>query len=69
MTWTDQYGAARTTLPHARKSCGHFDGSADEHVAIEEEADAANHLLLFDILAPGQLLPDATGQGFAEGHR
>src|SRR5262249_10779732 len=38
------------------------------HVAVQEKADAAEHLLLFDVLAPGQPLPDALGQGFTEGH-
>src|SRR5437660_1640302 len=27
---------------------------ADEQVAVQEEADAAEHLLLFDVLAPSQ---------------
>jgi hypothetical protein len=38
-------------------------------VAFEEEADAAEHLLLLDVLTPGQPVPDALGQGFVEGHR
>src|SRR5262249_35356245 len=39
-----------------------------ECVAMEEEADAAEHLLLLDILAPGQCVTDADGEGFIEGH-
>ena len=40
---------------------------ADEHVAVEHEADVAEHLLLLDALAPGQVLPDACGKRFIEG--
>src|SRR6516164_6697047 len=41
---------------------------ADEHVAAEQEPDAAKHLLLLDALAPGQVWPDACGKRFIEGH-
>src|SRR5262249_49612188 len=34
---------------------------ANEHVAIEQEADAAKHLLLGDALLAGQYLTDAVG--------
>src|SRR6516164_4944009 len=42
---------------------------ADEQVAVEQEADPAEHLLLLDALEPGQSLTDALGKCFAEGHR
>src|SRR5262249_2476318 len=41
----------------------------DEEIAVQQEADAAEHLLLLDALAPGESLTDALGQFFAEGHR
>src|SRR5262249_26284438 len=41
---------------------------ADQHVTVQQEADAAEHLLLFDVLAPGQPLPNALSQGFIKGH-
>src|SRR5262249_12854062 len=40
-----------------------------EHVAVQQEADAAEHPLLLDALLAGQGLADAPGQCFAEGHR
>src|SRR5262249_35868293 len=42
---------------------------ADEHVAVDQAADAADHLLLLDALLAGQGVPDAGGEGFIEGHR
>src|SRR5215813_10288228 len=42
---------------------------ADEQVPVEQEADPAEHPLLLDVLAPGQQMPDAPGQGFVKGHR
>src|SRR5262249_52901961 len=42
---------------------------ADEHVAVEQEADAAEHLLLLDPFSAGQSFADALGPFFAEGHR
>jgi hypothetical protein len=42
---------------------------AHEQVAVEQKANAPEHLLLFHILAAGQPLPDALGEGFIEGHR
>jgi hypothetical protein len=41
---------------------------ADEQVAVQQEADAAEHPLLL-VLAPGQQVADALGQGFVKGHR
>src|SRR5262249_8173884 len=41
---------------------------ADKQVAVEQEADAPKHLLLSDVLAPGQSLTDALGKCFVEGH-
>jgi hypothetical protein len=38
-------------------------------VPVQQEADAAEPLLLLDVLAPGQSLPNAPGHGLAEGHR
>jgi hypothetical protein len=32
---------------------------ADEQVAVQQKADAPEQLLLFDVLAPGESLPDA----------
>src|SRR6516164_9550783 len=40
-----------------------------EHVAVQQEADAAEHLLRLDPFSAGQSLADAPGQFFAEGHR
>jgi hypothetical protein len=40
-----------------------------EHVAVEQEADAAEHLLLLDPFLARQSLADALGQFFAKGHR
>src|SRR6185295_1671730 len=37
-------------------------------VAVEEAADAAEHLLLLDILLAGQGVTDAGGEGFVKGH-
>src|SRR5438128_2701574 len=42
---------------------------AHEHVAIQQEADATKHRLLFDPFSAGQSLTDSLGQFFAEGHR
>jgi len=42
---------------------------ADEQVAVEEKADAAEHLLLLDALLASQGVPDAGGEGFIEGHQ
>jgi hypothetical protein len=42
---------------------------AHEHVAAEQEADPAEHLLLLGALLAGQGVPDAGGAGFIEGHR
>src|SRR5262249_47972060 len=42
---------------------------AHEQVAVQQEADAAKHLLLLDALAPGESSTDALGKFFAEGHR
>jgi hypothetical protein len=42
---------------------------ADDHVAVKQESDAAEQLLLLDALLPGQSSTDALGQGFVEGHR
>jgi hypothetical protein len=42
---------------------------ADEQVAVQQEADATEHPLLLDVLAPGQQVADALGKRFAEGHR
>jgi hypothetical protein len=33
--------------------------NADEHIAVEQKADAAKHLLLFDVLHAGQRITDA----------
>src|SRR6478672_714508 len=41
----------------------------DQGVAVEEEADAPEHLLLLDTLRPGQGVPDAGGKSFIKGHR
>ena len=41
---------------------------ADEYVAVQEEAAAAEHLLLFDALLAVQGVPDANGEEFIEGH-
>src|SRR5262245_43828674 len=40
----------------------------DECVAVEEEADAAEHLLRFDVSAAGQGVPNSGGEGFIKGH-
>src|SRR6185312_8784913 len=42
---------------------------ADEHVAVEKEADAAEHLLLFDTLLATQGVTNAGGERFVERHR
>src|SRR5262245_12521066 len=42
---------------------------ADEHVAVEQEADAAEHLLLLDPFSAGQGVPGSGSEGFIEGHR
>ena len=50
--------------PHDERVLPHV----HQKVAVEQEADAAEHLLLFDVLAPAQPLPDAPSQCFVEGH-
>jgi hypothetical protein len=42
---------------------------AREHVAVEQEADAVEHLLLLDVFVSGESLADAFGECFAEGQR
>src|SRR5262249_37615129 len=42
---------------------------ADQQVAVEQEADPAEHLLLFDALLAGQGVADAGGEGLIKGHR
>src|SRR5262249_22668716 len=42
---------------------------ADQHVAVQQEADAAEHLLLLDAPLAGQGLANTLGQRCAEGHR
>src|SRR5262249_49381035 len=41
---------------------------ADEDVAVKEEADAAEHLFLFNAFLAGEGFPDAGSEGFIEGH-
>jgi len=43
--------------------------SQHENVAVQKKTDAAEHLLFFDVLLPGQGVTDASGQGFVEGRR
>ena len=38
------------------------------NVAIQHEANPAEHLLLFDVLSPGESLADSFGECFAVGH-
>src|SRR5262249_8244865 len=42
---------------------------ADQQVAVQQEADPAEHLLLLAALTPGESLTDALGKFFVEGHR
>jgi hypothetical protein len=41
----------------------------DEQVAVEQEADPAEYLPVLDALLAGRGTTDASGEGFAEGHR
>ena len=42
---------------------------ADEHVAVEQEADSAEHPLFFDVPSAGKFFANAVGQFFIESHR
>jgi len=42
---------------------------ANQHIPVEQEADATEHLLFFDVLLAYQGRTDASGETFAEGHR
>jgi hypothetical protein len=37
-----------------------------EQAAVQRETDSTEHLLRADVLAPGQQVPDALGQGFVK---
>jgi hypothetical protein len=42
---------------------------ADEYVAVQEEADPAEHLLFLDAIRAGQRLPNALGKGLVVCHQ
>jgi hypothetical protein len=42
--------------------------NADEYVAVEQETDAAEHLLFFDATLPGKGVKDTGSEGFVESH-